>query len=99
MTQNMQDRAEIRAPLEHPCYEGHFPGRPILPGVLLLELIVEAIGRGSPRAVAAMKFHHALSPGDSCELTWRTTDGRVDFRCLSGSRTVAEGTLTYGVPP
>ena len=48
--------AALEAPLNHPCYEGHFPGNPVVPGVLLLELVVDVIGRGAPHAVSAVKF-------------------------------------------
>jgi 3-hydroxyacyl-[acyl-carrier-protein] dehydratase len=30
-------------PREHPSLPGHFPGRPIVPGVVLLNLVLEAI--------------------------------------------------------
>jgi 3-hydroxyacyl-[acyl-carrier-protein] dehydratase len=30
----------IDIPQAHPCYSGHFPGQPILPGVLLLERVM-----------------------------------------------------------
>jgi 3-hydroxymyristoyl/3-hydroxydecanoyl-(acyl carrier protein) dehydratase len=32
-----------RVPREHPSLPGHFPGRPIVPGVVLLNLVLEAI--------------------------------------------------------
>jgi 3-hydroxyacyl-[acyl-carrier-protein] dehydratase len=32
-----------RVPPEHPSLPGHFPGRPIVPGVVLLNLVLEAI--------------------------------------------------------
>jgi 3-hydroxymyristoyl/3-hydroxydecanoyl-(acyl carrier protein) dehydratase len=102
MAQNeplMQHNALISAPLEHPCYDGHFPGHPIVPGVLLLELVTRAIGRGAPRGVATLKFQRALTPGASCEVSWQGDDARVTFRCRSEGEPVAEGTLLYGVEP
>lgn len=30
----------IDIPEAHPCYAGHFPGQPILPGVLLLQRVM-----------------------------------------------------------
>jgi len=43
--------AIARIPLESPVFEGHFPGHPIMPGVLLLETMAQAaeIGRASCR--------------------------------------------------
>jgi 3-hydroxyacyl-[acyl-carrier-protein] dehydratase len=82
--------------LDHPCYAGHFPGNPVVPGVLLLELICEALERGAPRAIPTVKFHQVLRPGDACELTWKVVDARVNFHCARGLTLVAEGSLDYG---
>ena len=92
----MELQAELLAPLNHPCYEGHFPGRPILPGVVLLELVVECIGRGAPRAISTLKFQRSLSPGQAFTLRWKDGGGRVSFRCHAGAEPVAEGSLEFG---
>jgi 3-hydroxyacyl-[acyl-carrier-protein] dehydratase len=36
--------AEARVPLASPVFEGHFPGYPVMPGVLLLETMAQASG-------------------------------------------------------
>ncbi len=36
--------AVARVPIESPVFEGHFPGYPIMPGVLLLETMAQAAG-------------------------------------------------------
>jgi 3-hydroxyacyl-[acyl-carrier-protein] dehydratase len=36
----MTDTCNIDIPAEHACYAGHFPGQPILPGVLLLQRVM-----------------------------------------------------------
>jgi 3-hydroxyacyl-[acyl-carrier-protein] dehydratase len=36
--------AIARIPLKSPVFEGHFPGHPIMPGVLLLETMAQAAG-------------------------------------------------------
>jgi 3-hydroxyacyl-[acyl-carrier-protein] dehydratase len=94
----MEQQAKIITPSEHPSYEGHFPGRPVVPGVLLLELIVDAIARGAPRNVGSTKFHQVLAPGESCALHWTSIESQVTFRCARGAQTVAEGSLTFEEP-
>ncbi|MBV9655418.1 MAG: beta-hydroxyacyl-ACP dehydratase [Acetobacteraceae bacterium] len=37
-------RAECRVPETSPVFEGHFPGHPILPGVLMIESMAQAGG-------------------------------------------------------
>ena len=90
---------ELIAPLTHPCYDGHFPGNPVVPGVLLLELVVEALGRGPPRLVTSVKFHRALAPGESFELQWKPLESGTSFRCVRGDVLLADGTLEFGSPP
>ena len=86
----------IQAPLEHPCYAGHFPGNPVVPGVLLLDLIVAAAGRGAPREIGHVKFHRAVKPGETFTLQCEVAGSRLTFRCLDGERLLVEGSLTFG---
>ena len=48
---------------DHPALPGHFPGEPIVPGVVLLNEVLSAMpGRMNiPRA----KFHAPLRPGEA----------------------------------
>jgi hypothetical protein len=64
--------------------------------VLLLELVAEAIARGAPRAITRVKFHRAVSPGETFELAWEADSDRVNFRCARGGELLAEGVLRYG---
>lgn len=89
-------KAEIKVPLDHPCYAGHFPGNPVLPGVVLLELVAEHVGRGAPSTIPSVKFQRSLSPGETFTLSWRDDGGRVTFRCGIGGVAVAEGTFGFG---
>ena len=89
---------DMAAPLEHPSYIGHFPDRPVLPGVVLLDLITEAIGLGAPRAITSTKFHRALKPGDGFVLHWKIAGPSVSFRCERDAEMIAEGRLEFGAP-
>lgn len=55
---------------DHPAFEGHFPGRPILPGVVQIHLCVTTAKQltGRPWALSEIrraKFVHPVLPGDT----------------------------------
>ena len=37
-------RAVCKVPLQSPVFEGHFPGYPLMPGVLLIECMAQTTG-------------------------------------------------------
>lgn len=60
-------RAELVFPEDHPVYGGHFPGRPVVPGACVLQIVKELTERGvgSPlrlREAGNIKFPAALLP-------------------------------------
>jgi len=95
----MDREIKIQAPLEHPCYAGHFPGNPILPGVVLLDLIVAALERGAPRGIDNVKFHRAVKPGEVFTLSYKLMGPWLAFRCMDGEQLLAEGRLSFASAP
>ena len=84
---------------DHPAYPGHFPARPILPGVVLLSEAVAAIAAAHGRAVeewtlASAKFLQPVTPGTALTLAHEATAAGVRFEVRAGDRVVAAGTLT-----
>ncbi len=53
-------------PGNHPSLAGHFPGTPIVPGVVILSLVIQAINHQLPHIVLgtllSMRFHTPLRP-------------------------------------
>jgi 3-hydroxymyristoyl/3-hydroxydecanoyl-(acyl carrier protein) dehydratase len=58
--------ATLLVPAAHPALPGHFPGRPIVPGVVLLDLAAEAaraaFGLGPLTGIARAKFTAPVMP-------------------------------------
>jgi 3-hydroxymyristoyl/3-hydroxydecanoyl-(acyl carrier protein) dehydratase len=90
---------EVRFPADHPTAAGHFPARPVIPGVLLLD---EAIKLALPDAegtqaivIRSAKFHSPVQPGDAVIVRWEGEAGSIRFECrlAEGDILVASGTL------
>lgn len=73
---------EHRFDADHPTAAGHFPGNPIIPGALLLDHALGAIGAGMPLEIQVAKFLRPVRPGDSVAIRWQRQDGgAVKFEC------------------
>jgi 3-hydroxymyristoyl/3-hydroxydecanoyl-(acyl carrier protein) dehydratase len=65
-------------PREHPSLPGHFPGQPIVPGVVLLDLVFEAIRTQlstnvTLQSVVSAKFLHACEPEQRVDMHIKLT--------------------------
>lgn len=91
-----EHRASDEVPHTHPCLPGHFPGEPLVPAVVLLERVLDAVqawrGPGCRLlGLRAVKFLYPLRPGERFEIVLRHDGPRLDFRCERGSRLLAQG--------
>lgn len=90
---------------DHPTAAGHFPGNPIIPGALLLDTILLAIGDHSPAMphceVRATKFLRPVRPGDRIRIEWHEERGETHFKCVfvPTGETALMGTLRLSDNP
>lgn len=85
-------------PAGHPAFAGHFPGQPIVPGVVLLDW---ALGRARQRrpdarswTVVQTKFLRPVGPGAQLVLTLTPTPrGALGFEIGEAGEVVASGVL------
>ena len=84
---------------DHPAYDGHFPGNPILPGVVILAEALAAIAAATSIPVdqwevSNTKFLEPVTPGTPLTLTHeRLASGGVRFEVRSPAGVVAAGAL------
>lgn len=87
-------------PADHPCLAGHFPGNPVVPAVVLLELVAEAaraaLGDVRIVAVRSAKFLVPVLPQQAFEIHLRWRARELAFRCERDGHLLAQGTLEYG---
>ncbi|MBU1689815.1 MAG: hypothetical protein KJ958_12055 [Gammaproteobacteria bacterium] len=89
-------------PLDHPAFAGHFPGTPILPGVVLLDVALQIIAETSGIAldlceISSVKFLSPASPGDELLIQHVVSaTGTIRFDILAGARKIASGTIVPG---
>ena len=88
----------IRA--DHPSLAGHFPGAPIVPGVVILDEVAAALAEWRKdchlTGIRAVKFVLPLKPEQPftiCLTAAKGTKTEVDFCCRVDGRMVVEGRL------
>lgn len=86
-------------PADHPAFPGHFPGRPIVPGVVLLDQVILLAGSLLGKPVDRWQIGHAkflspVSPSETLVFSLQATPrGSIVFTVKSGMRDVASGSL------
>jgi 3-hydroxyacyl-[acyl-carrier-protein] dehydratase len=83
---------------DHPSLPGHFPGNPIVPGVVVLEHIVAALRRSRPdlacTGVRRMKFLRPLAAEETVTVSFgEPRDGMVAVQARVGDSPLADGRL------
>ena len=94
-------RAEFSwvVPPDHPALAGHFPGRPIVPGVVLIDRAIVFAERLLDCAdvcweIANAKFLSPVGPGETLAFRFEVAGGgAISFSVRAGARAVASGSL------
>ncbi len=99
--------------VNEPFFQGHFPGVPIMPGVLLLEALAQTGGvlvhqKGYTKKIAVLlnvanaKFRKPVVPGDVLHLHVKGlhisgTGGKIRARALVGEQLAVEAELSFAM--
>ena len=89
-------RTTLRIPATHPALPGHFPGRPIVPGVVLLQAVLDEaerwLGRElSARSLPQAKFSAPLLPEQDAKLELRLAKSELRFTVTHADQIVTQG--------
>jgi beta-hydroxyacyl-ACP dehydratase FabZ len=87
--------------INEPFFQGHFPGAPVMPGVLILESMAQVAGvmiyRDMPdkekkliyfTGVENAKFRRPVLPGDQLRIEMQLLNRRSNFGKMNGQATV-----------
>jgi 3-hydroxyacyl-[acyl-carrier-protein] dehydratase len=96
-----------------PFFQGHFPGAPIMPGVLILEALAQTGGvlvhkKGYNKKIAVLlnvsgaKFRKPVTPGDVLLLYAKglhvsSNGGKIQAKAMIGDQLAAEAELSFAL--
>jgi len=98
----MQPPLVFSIPHDHPSLAGHFPHRPIVPGVVILDGAIALMLRDRPASRVAslddVKFLARVSPGSEVAVSFRESEpNRIQFVCAVAGRSVLRGRVGLAV--
>ena len=98
--------AEIRVAPDSPWFDGHFPGRPVLPGVAILSMVFEMVRRAALEqdrpvrisGIRRVRFRKPVRPDErlSIEICRENAEGEPGylFRAMVGGEVACTGLVS-----
>jgi len=89
---------------DHPALPGHFPGHPVVPGVLVMDEVIETLREHCGPALIvtglpSVKLSSPLLPGERLTVETVQEDAETAaFTCRVGHRIVAAGSIRFRLP-
>jgi 3-hydroxyacyl-[acyl-carrier-protein] dehydratase len=87
----------------HPSLPGHFPGNPVVPGVVILDEVLQALAQWQPQwracGFVSVKFLQPLLPGEVFTVQLQQTKAdRIKFECKKTQLVFANGIIDIDTP-
>ncbi|HEX5391778.1 MAG TPA: hypothetical protein VFW68_00755 [Rhodocyclaceae bacterium] len=99
MTSIANLQVDWTVPTDHPAFPGHFPGNPIVPGVVILDqalvFLSDAIGKPITHCkLGSAKFLNPVGPGETLAFQYAQRAGAIQVSVKRGEQPVATASIT-----
>ncbi len=84
-------------PVDHPSLQGHFPGNPVIPGVVIIEKVLRSISQARPsnsyKIVMAKFLQPLIPPATLAVHIYENTENKFKFKATSKAHIIASGII------